>query len=152
MITDFKQKADIFNTYFAEQCQTWEGDTELPNFIHKTNNRLPTVEFSVSDILYIIKGLDSNKAHGNDGISVKMIKICGKSLTIPLAIIFRNCISSGVFPATWKQANVVPVHKKSSKQLVNNYRPISLLPIISKIFEKIIFNNLYQYFHNNNFE
>ena len=113
-------------------------------------SRLTLVEFSVNDILAIIKNLDPNKAHGSDGISVKMIKLCGKSITMPLEIIFKNCISSGEFPAYWKVANVVPVHNKSSKQIVNNYRPISLLPIIGKIFEKIIFNNLYKYFHNNN--
>ena len=85
--------------------------------------------------------MDPNKAHGHDEISIRMIKLCGKSITEPLSIIFKTSIQSGIFPKTWKKGNVVPVHKKSSKQVVGNYRPISLLPIFSKVFEKIIFNN-----------
>ena len=51
----------------------------------------------------------------------------------------------------WKLANVTPIFKKNDKQLIKNYRPISLLPICGKIFEKILFNNLYNYFNTNNF-
>ena len=53
-------------------------------------------------------------------------------------------------PPPWKLANVTPVFKKGNKQLIKNYRPVSLLPICGKILEKIIFNNLYSYFHTNN--
>ena len=60
-----------------------------------------------------------------------MIKICGK----PLKMVFKFCIIKGEFPSDWKKANVVPVHKKSDKQSLKNYRPISLLPIFGKIFE-----------------
>ena len=58
----------------------------------------------------------------------------------PPSLIFRNCLKAGYFPAAWKKANVVPVHKKGKKQILNNYRPVSLLPICSKLFEKIIFD------------
>ena len=53
-------------------------------------------------------------------------------------------------PNKWKQANVQPVHKKNSRQIVSNYRPISLLPICGKIFEKIMFDSIYGFFHSNN--
>ena len=78
-----------------------------------------------------------------------MIKLCGESLITPLSIIFNNCIQTGVFPREWKMGNIIPVHKKLSKQVVNNYRPISLLSIFSKLLEKIIFQNLYRHFHHN---
>ena len=74
-----------------------------------------------------------------------MIKICGKSLCKPLEIIFKSCIIKEEFPSEWKKANVVPVHKKSDKQSLKNYRPISLLPIFGKIFERIIYNNIFEY-------
>ena len=61
-----------------------------------------------------------------------------------------NIINKGVFPNTWKMANVTPVHKKNSKQVVNNYRPLSILPIFSKIFEKIVFQKLYNHLVTNN--
>ena len=58
-----------------------------------------------------------------------MIKICDSALAKPLSIIFNNCIKTGIFPYTWKKSNVIPVHKKNDKQLINNYRSVSLLPI-----------------------
>ena len=64
---------------------------------------------------------------------------------MPLKIIFDNILETGIFPDQWKAANVTPVHKKNDKQVVSNYRPISLLPILAKIFERIVFKNLYNY-------
>ena len=55
----------------------------------------------------------------------------------------------GKFPECWKRANAVPVQKKKSKNLVKNYRPISFLPIFGKIFERVIFKDLFNYFHKN---
>ena len=97
----------------------------------------------------IIQNLNPNKAHGPDKTSIRMIKICGKSLCKPLEIIFKSCIIKEEFPSEWKKANVVPVHKKSDKQSLKNYRPISLLPIFGKIFERIIYNNIFEYLTTN---
>ena len=58
-------------------------------------------------------------------------------------------LEEGIFPDDWKKRNVVPVHKKKSTNLIKNYRPISLLPIFSKIFERLIFYSLYNYFMHN---
>ena len=79
-----------------------------------------------------------------------MILLCGDSICVPLQIIFSNILFTSIYPNLWKIANVIPVFKKGDKQLIKNYRPISLLPICGKIFEKIIFNQLYSYFHTNN--
>ena len=68
----------------------------------------------------------------------------------PLAVLFRNCLESECFPKEWKKANIVPAHKKHDKQLIKNYRPVSLLPICSKIFEKVIFNLLFKHLEDNN--
>ena len=78
-----------------------------------------------------------------------MLKLCGNEISKPLKIIFDCSMSEGKFPTLWKLANVQPVHKKSSRQLKCNYRPISLLPIFSKIFEKIIFDSMYGFFVEN---
>ena len=74
-----------------------------------------------------------------------MIKICDRSLLKPLIILFENSIKSSCYPDIWKKSNVIPAHKKNDKRLVNNYRPISLLPIFGKIFEKITFNRIYNF-------
>ena len=79
-----------------------------------------------------------------------MIKNCDSSIVNPLLIIFETCIREGIFPDMWKMSNVCPIHKKESKNLKENYRPISLLPILGKMFEKVLFDSLYDYFINNN--
>ena len=84
-----------------------------------------------------------------DNISIKMIKICNDSVTIPLKIIFEESLKNGIFPDIWKKGNIIPAHKKEGKTLINNYRSISLLPILGKIFERVIYNSLFKYFLSN---
>ena len=73
-----------------------------------------------------------------------MIKLCPNPLCAPLKLIFNNILETGIYPDQWKMANVNPVHKKD-KQIINNYRPTSLLSIFAKVFEKLIFMNLYNH-------
>ena len=82
-------------------------------------------------------------------ICIGIVKICGESILKPLEIIFKSCIENGQFPNEWKKASVVPVHKKGDKQVLRNYRPVSLLPICGKIFERLIYNNLFEFFIKN---
>ena len=112
---------------------------------------LSEVSFSESDIQSALKSLNPNKSHGWDGISIRMIQMCGDIIIAPLLIIYKNCILKGVFPFTWKMANVVPIHKKNKTNILTNYRPISLLPIFGKVFERLIFTSLYSYLIGNNF-
>ena len=97
----------------------------------------------------LIRSLDPNKAHGWDGISERMILICDSSIVTTLKIIFQNFLEKGVFPIIWKMGNIVPIHKKSSKQLLKNYRPVSLLPVFGKIFEKVIYSSIYEFLDKN---
>ena len=60
----------------------------------------------------------------------------GKSIALPLRLIFQSILNDGVFPDDWKKSNAVPFHKKDGKNLIKNYPPISLLPIFSKVFER----------------
>ena len=74
-----------------------------------------------------------------------MIKICDESLLKPLPILFKNSLKLCCYPDIWKKSNIIPAHEKNGKQLVNTYRPISILPIFGKIFEKIIFSRIYDF-------
>ena len=78
-----------------------------------------------------------------------MLKTCGDSICVPLEMIFKQGFLTHVFPFESKKRNIVPVHKKSDKQNIANYRPVSLLPICGKIFERLIFNEMFKYFSTN---
>ena len=115
-----------------------------------TEERIQSMTFSESDVIKIIRTLDVNKAHRHDNVSVRMIKLCINSVVHPFTFIFQNSMAAGTFPTQRKRANIVPIDKKNDKQIVSKYRPVSLLPICSKIFEKLIFNELFKFFEDNN--
>ena len=97
----------------------------------------------------VIQKLDPNKAHSQDNISVRMIKICGKSICKPLRTIFEKYLGTGTVPLEWKRDNVVPMFKKGDKQIYKNYRPVSFLPIFGKILERLIFEEMFPFFIEN---
>ena len=148
---NFKEKAELFNSFFAKQCSIIDNGSEIPSFLHpKTDKSLSNITFTEKDIENVIQNLDSNKVHGHDMISIRMLKICVKSIIKPLLIIFKKCIEKSCFPNEWKKANFVPVHKKNDKQLLKKYRPISLLPICGKVLERLLDNSVFEFFIQNN--
>ena len=70
-----------------------------------------------------------------------LLQLCVSLMSKPLHIVFKNYLENECFPKEWKKATIVSVYKKSNKQLISDYRPVSLLQIGAKIFEKIIFNS-----------
>ena len=90
----------------------------------------------------MIEKLDNNKATGLDGISPKILKLWKDFISKPISVIINSCISTGIFPVNLKKASVKPLFKGGDKSDPNNYRPISVLPTISKIFERHIANQL----------
>ena len=97
----------------------------------------------------VIQKLDPNKAHGQDNISICIIKICGKSICRALCKIFKECLRTGTFPLDWNRGNIVPIFKKGSKQIYKNYLPVSLLPNFGKVLENLIFEEIFQLFIEN---
>ena len=142
-VTDFTEKAQLINEYFVRQCSTIGTGSIIPTLTLKAASTITDINISDEAILSIIRSLNPCKAHGCDEISVRLIKLSDAALIYPLKLIFKNIIRTGVFPDIWKGANVVLVHKKDHKNLLKNYRPISLLPIFGKILEKLIYNSLY---------
>ena len=89
--------------------------------------------------------LDISKATGLDGIGPKLLKISSGIITKSITYIVNNCIRSGKFPTSWKLAKVNPLYKGGAKDGINNYRPISILPTLSKLIEKFIQKHLMAY-------
>ena len=101
---------------------------------------------SMLTMLKIIRSLDCNKAHGWDNLSISMAKICDSGIVKPLCLIYEKKYDDRNI---WIKANVLPVHKKESRQIKKNYRPISLLSIYGKIFKKVIFDAIYEHLTDN---
>ena len=78
-----------------------------------------------------------------------MIKLCDNTIVLPLRLIYEKCLATGTYPQIWKMANILPIHKKESRQIEKNYCSISLLPICGKILEKILFDKIYNHLCNN---
>ena len=149
-ILNCKDKAKHFTEFFSQQCKPIINGSILPTLTYLTDKRIDHIAIEYDEIISLLRKINPNKATGSDGISGQMLLLCDESVILPLQIIFRNILSTSIYPDMWKLANVTPIFKKGDKQLIKNYRPISLLPICGKILEKIIFNKLYNYLHSNN--
>ena len=104
LITEFEAKVNIFNKYLANMTN------------HLTDDKLSSFNISSEVIFQLIKNLDPNKAHGDDEISVKMLKLCAYSICKPRASLFENCLASGEFPNVWKKIILF----QSIKKWINN--------------------------------
>ena len=135
-------KVNLFNYFFNQRCSVLQNDSSLPNMEYKTVVRKSNVSITEDKIVKIIRKLSSNKAHGCDNMSIRMLKICDTAIAEPLKLIHEKCLDTGRYPRLWKKAITVPSHEKNSRQILENYRPISLLPVFGKVFEKIIFDEI----------
>ena len=136
----FKRKTDHFNV-LALKCKPLKNDSVLPTLLeHESEARFSKIAFTDDQILKILRALDINKPHELNEITIRMLKLCDKSIITLLSILFQNCIDTRTFQDTWKKSNIVPVHKKGDEQIVDNYRPVSLLPILGKKFLKELFS------------
>ena len=146
-VTDFKEKDELFNIFFSKQCSLIPNNSCIVSDINYiTDKRLSSVTFLGKDVGKIIQNLGSNKTHGYDNLSVCMLKICSDSFFVSLS---KQAHLTGVFSSEWIKEIIVPIHKKGDKQIIKNYRPVSILPICGKIFEKLIFNKMFIYFSAN---
>ena len=118
-ITDFKEKVELFNSFFSNQCSLLTNCSKLPtNLSYVTDKRLRAINFTAGNKEKIIISLNPNKVHGHDNISIRMLKICGDTICKPLVLIFKQALTTGVFPSEWKKGYIVPfIKKRTSKTL-----------------------------------
>ena len=120
-----------------------------------TGNRAPYLdEFSPvtsETVEKQLRSIDTSKASGSDGISGLLLKRCATVLAPSLTRIFNTSIVTGTVPHLFKKATITPIHKSGDKSQAGNYRPISLLPIVSKILEKVVSTQFKEYLNEHNF-
>lgn len=138
-----RDKAELFNKYFQS---TFKRDVTSVDGLSHTDtlhiNELSNVVFNSNMVECAMLNLDVDKARGPDGIPA-VVQECAHELSPSLTQLFNLSMATGQLPSQWKSANVVPVHKKKAKSDVCNYRPVSLLCIISKVMERCIFDHIY---------
>ena len=136
---DDGEKADILNTYFANIGENLAKQLPKPTDLITEDPEKPHVPVLLrvclreSDIKRKIESLKSNKSTGPDGISPKLIKLAGPAISSPLTNLFALSANTGIVFNTWKTARITPIHKQDDETEQENYRPISILSVRSKI-------------------
>ena len=155
-ITDKANIANEFNKYFATIGKVLADQIKKPDISfeaylkNKPNTILNFNPINEEDILKIIQNMESKKSSGNDNIPCFIIKDLANELAPALVTAINKSLASGVFPNLLKIAKVIPLYKnKGPNTLFENWRPISLLPALSKIYERVIYNQIYNYFTTN---
>jgi hypothetical protein len=144
-----EEKANLFNETFLEISTLNAQPPELPDMDLLTDQELENIIVKEQDVKDILSTINVNKAYGPDNLSPRLIKEAGVTIVAVLTRIFNLSLAKGIFPKLWKKANVLPIFKKAEQFFPTNYRPISLLCILAKIFEKVVFKYVFNYFRDN---
>ena len=154
-ITDPVKIADEFNRHFSEVganlSRTLEvGDERPEDYLVPTDQEFKFSYISEQHVFRLLSKLSIHKSAGPDKISGRLLKLASPCISFSLARIFNSSISKGIFPNDWKCARVTPIFKSDLHSDPSNYRPISILPIVARLFERIIFDQFYDYLMMNN--
>ena len=146
--------AETFNLHFSTVGKKLAA--EIPNenmepedYMQRTQHRFSLKAPTVSTVYKLLENINVRKATGLDGVSNKLLKFAAHIVAPSLTEIFTTSINTGIFPTEWKIARVTPIFKKGKKNDLNNYRPISVIPTVAKILEKIVYEQLFSYFNDN---
>ena len=133
------EKAELLNEHFT-QCFNYFVEPLQPCYSHTlADNKIPSqLLCTVDEVYHLLSSLDPAKATGPDLVSARMLKHTATSISPAVTRLFNMSLSLGSLPSEWKSALVVPIPKSQHKSDPSNYRPISLLPILSKLLEKHI--------------
>ena len=149
MLSSACDKAKLFAKNFSKNSYFDDSGISLPVFCSRTNLKLHTIFIAPKIVKKVITNLDSSKASGPDCIPVVVLKNCEPKLSYILAELFNMCLKETCFPDCWKVSSVVPVFKKvGQKSTAKNYRPVSLLSVVSKVFEKLVNNRIVDHLEN----
>ncbi len=150
-ITDQKSIASILNEYFTSigsKLANKIRSTFQPKQLPPSTDLSFSFEFEEVDEPFVLRQLSSlktNKATGLDQISAKLLKDSASTIASSLMKIFNASLFSQTFPDIWKKGKIIPLFKSNDPTSPNNYRPITILPILSKIMERIVHKQIYKY-------
>ena len=158
VISDKREIAEMLNLFFVKQPEellatlipdTQSDTSTLPlTTPHPVALKIPDI--TPKRVTELLLSIPVHKATGNDKLSVKLLRIAAPAIANPLCRLINHCLSTSTFPSKWKTAKVTPIFKRNgSRDEKANYRPISVLPVLSKILEKHIAQHLYNHLKDN---
>ncbi len=150
-----KDIAETFNSHFASVGEKLAFDippsaVKPEVYVEPAQTIFSMRSPTVNAVFKKLQAINERKAAGLDKIPCKLLKIAAEVIAPSLTQIFDKTIRTNIFPDDWKLARVTPIFKKGKKDDMDNYRPISVISVVAKIFEKLIFEQLYEYLNNNN--
>ena len=158
-VEDPKDLAELFNFFFPEKVKKLaasikkhEGIEPLEKLREKMkdlNLNFELKEVEEKDVMRILKKLKNKSSTGLDGISAEVMKMGAEVLCVPLTLIINVSIVSGQFPTAWKESKCVPLFKKGDRRQKENYRPVSLLSVSGMVLEKIVADQIEDFFERN---
>ena len=143
MLNSTSDKAKLFAENFSVNSNLDDSGISLPVFCSRTNLKLHHISATPKMVRKVIMNLDLSKASVPDCIPVVVLKDCEPELSYILAEFFNKCLKESCFPDCWKVSSVVPVFKNvGERSTAKNYCPVSLLSVVSKVFEKLVNNGI----------
>ena len=139
--------ADAFNEHFVNIAESITKDIPkvAPPVVKEMDYSMFLSEVTENEVEKIIDNLEKKASSGDDLINNIIVKTSKNETVEILTYLINRSFNEGIFPVSLKKAKVIPLHKDGSKTDVNNYRPISLLTVWSKIFERVMYNRIYNY-------
>ena len=152
IIHDNCEKSELMNNFFLSHSHIDTSNATIPENDNEDlcENTITNVLATEKDVGDLLRAINVNKATGHDGVSPKLLKEAGAAIVPSLTKLINMSLMKSKVPSMWKKANVLPLFKKGSKNNVNNYRPVSLLCLPSKILEQIVFKKVYNHIRDNN--
>lgn len=143
LLTNTVDTVNAFTRHFSSLPTSSSGIT--PHQIRTVDTSFQLAAIAEEDVYKALSGLDEKRATGSDRISARLLRMTASVITKSLTSLFNSSLQFGQFPRAWKEANVSPVPKGGDKEKVKNYRPVSVIPVIAKVFESLVHCQLYQY-------
>ena len=145
------EKANLFNSYFHYKFTRSSFRCPNSHLLPNIHPKLSDISISEEEVYQALTSLDPSKASGCDGIGPKLLKHCALALCQPLHHLFSLSLSQSYIPSEWRRHLIKPIFKSGEKCIVQNYRPISLLCVSSKVLEKIVFDHILRFVNEKKF-
>ena len=147
----------MLNSFFTEigpslSRDVTEVDKSFEEFLTETDKNFVFEKTTPTHAFALLSKLCKSKAAGLDDIPAKLLRECPDVLAESLTLIVNRSLMTGIFPDEWQSARVTALYKNFGKRSdPTNYRPISVIPVVAKVFERMIYDQLYHYLTKNNF-